>query len=164
MTPLIAQSKPHEIFETADIYMTIESNNRSGELVPSDDVTSLIQYSLAELDLNAECEVSLTFVDEAEMTELHIKWMDEPGPTDVLSFPMDLPESVGEAVTLGDIVICPSVAARQATSAGHSVNHEIFILAAHGLLHILGYDHANSADEKVMFALQEKLVKEWGES
>jgi probable rRNA maturation factor len=98
------------------------------------------------------------------MTELHIKWMDEPGPTDVLSFPMDMPESVGEAVTLGDIVICPSVAARQATSAGHSVNHEIFILAVHGLLHILGYDHANSADEKVMFALQEKLVKEWGES
>jgi probable rRNA maturation factor len=98
------------------------------------------------------------------MTELHIKWMDEPGPTDVLSFPMDMPESAGEAATLGDIVICPSVAAQQAASAGHSVNHEIFILAAHGLLHILGYDHANAADEKVMFALQEKLVKEWGES
>ena len=144
--------------------MTIESNNRSGELVPSDEVTSLIQYSLGQLGLNADCEVSLTFVDEAEMTELHIKWMDEPGLTDVLSFPMDMPESVGEAATLGDIVICPSVAAQQAASAGHSVNHEIFILAAHGLLHILGYDHANVADEKVMFDLQEKLVKEWGES
>ena len=131
--------------------MTIESNNRSGELVPSDEVTSLIQYSLGQLGLHADCEVSLTFVDEAEMTELHIKWM-------------DMPESVGEAATLGDIVICPSVAARQAASAGHSVNHEIFILAAHGLLHILGYDHANTADEKVMFDLQEKLVKEWGES
>jgi probable rRNA maturation factor len=119
---------------------------------------------LEQLGLHADCEVSLTFVDEAEMTELHIKWMDEPGPTDVLSFPMDMPESVGEAATLGDIVICPSVAAQQAASAGHSVNHEIFILAAHGLLHILGYDHANAADEKVMFALQEKLVKEWGES
>jgi probable rRNA maturation factor len=144
--------------------MTIESNNRSGELVPSDEVTSLIQFSLAELGLNADCEVSITFVDETEMTELHIKWMDEPGPTDVLSFPMDMPEHDGDAVTLGDIVICPTVAAAQALSAGHSVNHEIFILAAHGLLHILGYDHANAADEKVMFALQEKLVKEWGES
>ena len=144
--------------------MTIESNNRSGELVPSDDVTSLMEYSLQALGLNPECEVSLTFVDEAEMTELHIKWMDEPGPTDVLSFPMDMPETVGEAVTLGDIVICPTVAARQAATAGHSSNHEIFILAAHGLLHILGYDHAEPADEKVMFALQEKLVKEWGES
>ena len=144
--------------------MTIESNNRSGELVPSDEITALIEYSLKALNLNPECEVSLTFVDENEMSELHIKWMDEPGPTDVLSFPMDMPESVEEAVTLGDIVICPTVAARQAASAGHSVNHEIFILAAHGLLHILGYDHANPADEKVMFALQEKLVKEWGES
>ena len=144
--------------------MTTESNNRSGELVPSDEVTSLMQYSLKALGLNPECEVSLTFVDEAEMTELHIKWMDEPGPTDVLSFPMDMPETVGEAVTLGDIVICPTVAARQAATAGHSSNHEIFILAAHGLLHILGYDHAEPADEKVMFALQEKLVKEWGES
>ena len=144
--------------------MTIESNNRSGELVPSDDVTSLMEYSLKALGLNPDCEVSLTFVDEAEMTELHIKWMDEPGPTDVLSFPMDMPETVGEAVTLGDIVICPTVAARQAATAGHSSNHEIFILAAHGLLHILGYDHAEPADEKVMFALQEKLVKEWGES
>jgi probable rRNA maturation factor len=98
------------------------------------------------------------------MTELHIKWMNEPGPTDVLSFPMDMPENDGDAVTLGDIVICPSVAVRQAMTAGHSSNHEFFILAVHGLLHILGYDHANLEDEKVMFALQEKLVKEWGES
>jgi probable rRNA maturation factor len=144
--------------------MTIEITNKSGELVPADQVRALLTKSLVQLNLNPECEVNLVFVDENEMTELHIKWMDEPGPTDVLSFPMDMPESVGEAVTLGDIVICPTVAARQAASAGHSVNHEIFILAAHGLLHILGYDHANPADEKVMFALQEKLVKEWGES
>jgi probable rRNA maturation factor len=119
---------------------------------------------LRALNLNPECEVSLTFVDEVEMTELHIKWMDEPGPTDVLSFPMDMPEHDGDAVTLGDIVICPSVAVRQATTAGHSSNHEFFILAVHGLLHILGYDHANLEDEKVMFNLQEKLVKEWGAS
>ena len=90
--------------------------------------------------------------------------MDEPGPTDVLSFPMDMPENPGDAVTLGDIVICPTVAVNQAMAAGHSSNHEFFILAVHGLLHILGYDHANPEDEKVMFTLQEKLVKEWGES
>ena len=144
--------------------MTIESNNRSGELVPSDEITALIEYSLKALNLNPECEVSLTFVDENEMSELHIKWMDEPGPTDVLSFPMDMPENPGDAVTLGDIVICPTVAVRQAMTAGHSSNHEFFILSVHGLLHILGYDHANPEDEKVMFTLQEKLVKEWGES
>jgi probable rRNA maturation factor len=95
------------------------------------------------------------------MTELHIKWMDEPGPTDVLSFPMDIPENPNDAVTLGDIVIAPTVATRQAASAGHSFEHEVYILAAHGLLHILGYDHANKEDEKVMFALQEDLVKNW---
>ena len=141
--------------------MTIESNNRSGELVPSDDVTSLIQYSLGELGLNAECEVSITFVDEAEMTELHIKWMDEPGTTDVLSFPMDMPEAPGEAVTLGDIVISPVVAAAQALTQGHSTEHEIYILATHGLLHIIGYDHADKSEEKVMFDLQEKIVTDW---
>ena len=161
MTPLIARSKPLEIFETADTYMTIESNNRSGELVPSDEVTSLIQYSLGQLGLHADCEVSITFVDEAEMTELHIKWMDEPGSTDVLSFPMDLPETQGEVVTLGDIVISPDFATAQANLAGHSPEHEMFILATHGLLHILGYDHAVPEEEKVMFELQESLVKQW---
>ncbi len=139
--------------------MTIEITNKSGELVPTENVRTLLQNSLVELKLNPECEVNLVFVDVAEMTELHIKWMDEGGPTDVLSFPMDIPVDENEAVTLGDIVISPVVAAEQAAVAGHSAEHEIFILAAHGLLHILGYDHAESADEKVMFALQEDLVK-----
>jgi probable rRNA maturation factor len=141
--------------------MTIEITNKSGELVPTENLRALLQHSLLQLELNPECEVNVVFVDENEMTELHIKWMDEPGPTDVLSFPMDMPEEPGEAVTLGDIVISPSVAAAQAKTAGHSADHEIFILAAHGLLHILGYDHADKEEEKVMFALQEELVKKW---
>jgi probable rRNA maturation factor len=144
--------------------MTIEITNKSGELVPADQVRTLLDNSLVQLKLNPECEVNLVFVDENEMTELHIKWMDEPGPTDVLSFPMDMPTAAGDAVTLGDIVIAPTVAARQAATAGHSVEHEIYILAAHGLLHILGYDHADKEEEKVMFALQENLVKNWQES
>ena len=97
------------------------------------------------------------------MEALHIKWMDEAGPTDVLSFPMDMPESKDDVVTLGDIVIYPAVAAQQAQVAGHSTDQEIFILATHGLLHILGYDHADPDEEKVMFALQEKIVKEWSQ-
>ena len=141
--------------------MAIEITNKSGELVPADQVRALLEHSLVQLKLNADCEVNLVFVDENEMTELHIKWMDEPGPTDVLSFPMDMPENPGDAVTLGDIGIAPTVASTQAATAGHSADHEIFILAAHGLLHILGYDHANKEDEKVMFALQEDLVKNW---
>ena len=113
------------------------------------------------MELHPDCELSVTFVDDQEMEELHIKWMDEPGTTDVLSFPMDMPEGRGDAVTLGDIVIDPIVAAQQAQSAGHSVNHEIYILATHGLLHILGYDHADRDEEKVMFDLQEKIVEKW---
>jgi len=144
--------------------MTIEITNKSGELVPTDGVRGLLQNALIELQLNPECELNLVFVDIEEMTELHIKWMDESGPTDVLSFPMDLPETVNEAVTLGDIVIAPVVAAQQAAIAGHSIDHEIFILAAHGLLHILGHDHATAAEEKVMFTLQEDLVKKYQES
>jgi probable rRNA maturation factor len=144
--------------------MTIEITNKSGELVPTESVRDLLQNSLVELKLNPECEVNLVFVDIEEMTELHIKWMDEGGPTDVLSFPMDMPAAENEAVTLGDIVIAPAVAAQQAASAGHSIDHEIFILAAHGLLHILGYDHAIAVEEKIMFALQEDLVKKYQES
>lgn len=144
--------------------MTIEITNKSGELVPTDGVRELLQRALVELKLNPECEVNLVFVDIEEMTELHIKWMDEGGPTDVLSFPMDMPTKESEVVTLGDIVIAPAVAAQQAAAAGHSIDHEIFILAAHGLLHILGYDHASAADEKVMFSLQEDLVKKYQES
>ncbi len=141
--------------------MTIEITNRSGVEAPEKEIESLLTFALDYMDLHPECELSVTFVDDKEMEELHIKWMDEPGTTDVLSFPMDMPESKQDAITLGDIVIDPIVAANQAATAGHSTNHEIFILAAHGLLHILGYDHADKDEEKIMFELQETIVKKW---
>ena len=143
--------------------MTVELVNRSGALVPETQMHTLLNFGIDFMELNPECEISLTFVDPQEMEELHIKWMDEPGTTDVLSFPMDMPEKRGDIVTLGDIVIAPAVAAKQALDAGHSTEHEIYILATHGLLHILGYDHADPDEEKVMFALQEKIVKEWSQ-
>ena len=141
--------------------MTIEITNKSGALAPGDQIQSLLAFAMTQLDLHPDCDLNVTFVDDAEMTELHIKWMDEPGSTDVLSFPMDLPETQGEVVTLGDIVISPDFATAQANLAGHSPEHEMFILATHGLLHILGYDHAEAVEEKVMFELQESLVKQW---
>jgi probable rRNA maturation factor len=143
--------------------MTVELVNRSGALVPETQMHTLLNFGIDYMELNPECEISLTFVDPQEMEELHIKWMDEPGTTDVLSFPMDMPEKRGDIVTLGDIVIAPAVAAKQALEAGHSTEHEIYVLATHGLLHILGYDHADPDEEKVMFALQEKIVKEWSQ-
>jgi probable rRNA maturation factor len=141
--------------------MTIEVTNTSGQLVPTAEMTSLMTHALNALELNPDCDLNIAFVDDDYMTELHIKWMDEPGTTDVLSFPMDMPEEPGEAVTLGDIVISPVVAAAQALTQGHSTEHEIYILATHGLLHIIGYDHADKVEEKVMFDLQEKIVTDW---
>ncbi len=141
--------------------MTIEVTNTSGQLVPTTEMVSLMTHAMNALELNPECDLNISFVEDEYMTELHIKWMDEPGTTDVLSFPMDMPEQPGEVVTLGDIVISPVVAAAQALNQGHSTEHEIYILATHGLLHIMGYDHADKADEKVMFALQEKIVSDW---
>ena len=141
--------------------MTIEVTNTSGQLVPTTEMVSLMTHAMNALDLNTECDLNISFVEDDYMTELHIKWMDEAGTTDVLSFPMDMPEEPGEVVTLGDIVISPVVAASQAQTQGHSTEHEIFILATHGLLHIIGYDHADKADEKIMFELQEKIVTDW---
>ncbi len=141
--------------------MTIEVTNTSGQLVPTTEITSLMTHAMNALELNPDCDLNIAFVEDDYMTELHIKWMDEPGTTDVLSFPMDMPEEPGQAVTLGDIVISPVVAAAQALQQGHSTEHEIYILATHGLLHIIGYDHAEKADEKIMFELQEKIVTDW---
>ena len=138
----------------------IEIENRSGQLAPETDVLKLMQFSIKELGLHPDCELTLAFINDAEMEELHNKWMELPGTTDVMSFPMDeLKPNDPEPGILGDIVISPLVARAQAERAGHSYEHEVKILAAHGLLHLLGYDHQELAEEKVMFALQEDLVR-----
>ena len=141
--------------------MSIEVTNSSGQLVPSKEVTSLLLFAMAELNLNVDCDLSVGFIDDEYMSELHDKWMNEPGSTDVLSFPMDIPEKVGDLVTLGDIMISPLFAATQAQAAGHSAEHEIYILAVHGLLHIVGHGHAEPDEERIMFSLQEEIVENW---
>jgi len=139
--------------------MAVEILNRSGVLCPEEYLLALLAFSIQDMELNKECELNLLLVDEAEMTDLHLKWMDEAGPTDVLSFPMDeVRPGWKEEAVLGDIVVCPSIAQAQALSAGHSFEHELAILSVHGLLHILGFDHAVAADEREMFSLQESLV------
>lgn len=141
--------------------MTIEVTNTSGQLIPSDELVSLLTFAMRELKLNTDCDLNIGFIDDEYMSELHLKWMNEAGSTDVLSFPMDLPQDEGDVVTLGDIMISPVFAAAQAKTAGHSSEHEIYILATHGLLHIIGYDHAEPDEEREMFALQELLVEKW---
>ena len=141
----------------------IEVNNETDAKIDEAEFAALGSFVLEQMHIAAEAELAILFVDEAAMEDLHIKWMDEPGPTDVLSFPMDeLRPGTADAVTppglLGDIVVCPSVAARQAATAGHSAAEEMLLLTTHGILHLLGYDHAEPEDEKEMFALQRNLL------
>ena len=118
---------------------------------------------LGELNVSVDADLSIILVDEGAMEALHVQWMDEPGPTDVLSFPMDeLRPGTDDAPTppglLGDIVLCPQVAETQAQAAGHSTLDELLLLTTHGLLHLLGFDHAEPEDEKEMFGLQRELL------
>ena len=142
--------------------MAIDIQNRSGVDFPGEGLISLLAFGISELNLDPACDLNVLLVDEAEMTQLHIKWMDEPGPTDVLSFPMDeIKPGSREVGILGDIVLCPTIAQAQAKDAGHDFIREMSILSVHGLLHIVGYDHATTEDEKEMFALQESIVDRW---
>ena len=144
--------------------MSIEVNDESG--VPGTDVeelSALARYVLEEMRVHPQAELSILLVDEDVMSDLHVRWMDEPGPTDVLSFPMDElrpgPEGgLSAEGTLGDVVLCPTVAATQARTAGHSTAEELGLLTVHGILHLLGYDHAEPEEEKEMFELQRRLL------
>jgi len=132
---------------------------------PENQLISLAAFAIRYMKLDESAELSIFAVDEGEMERLHIEWMDEEGSTDVLSFPIDQlrPGQVlleGET-TLGDVVLCPAVAKRQAESAAHSTTAELQILLVHGILHLLGFDHAEPAEEAEMFALQKQIVLEW---
>ena len=143
--------------------MTIEVNNESGYEVDEAEVAGLARYVLDEMHVHPQTDLSVLLVDVDVMTDLRVRWMDEPGPTDVLSFPMDelRPGRDDEPSTpglLGDVVLCPEVAAQQARVAGHSTVEELLLLTVHGILHLLGYDHAEPDEEKEMFALQRRLL------
>ena len=144
--------------------MSIEINNESAIEVDEVRVLALATFALDHMHLHPDTDLAIVFVDEPAMEVLHIQWMDEPGPTDVLSFPMDelRPGSEGQltpAGLLGDIVVCPQVAAAQAEVAGHEAINEILLLTTHGVLHLLGFDHAEPEEEKEMFGLQREILE-----
>jgi probable rRNA maturation factor len=143
--------------------MSIEVNNESGVEVDEAEFAALARYVLDAMHVHPQTDLSILLVDVDVMSQLHVQWMDEPGPTDVLSFPMDelRPGREGEetpAGLLGDVVLCPDVAAQQARVAGHSTAEELLLLTTHGILHLLGYDHAEPEEEREMFALQRQLL------
>ncbi|NQX27845.1 rRNA maturation RNase YbeY [Microbacteriaceae bacterium VKM Ac-2854] len=143
--------------------MSIEINNESSVPVDEAAILRLATYALDTLHVHPDAELAIVLVDEGAMEQLHVQWMDEPGPTDVLSFPMDelRPGTEDEqtpAGLLGDIVLCPQVAMGQAEQAGHSTLDELQLLTAHGLLHLLGFDHAEPEEEREMFGLQRDIL------
>ncbi|MEO7131139.1 MAG: rRNA maturation RNase YbeY [Dermatophilaceae bacterium] len=143
--------------------MSIDVINETDHEVDELELLSCAQYVMERMRVHPQADLCIKLVDEATMEVLHVQWMDLPGPTDVMSFPMDelRPGKEGQEAapgTLGDIVLCPSVATRQAAEAGHAPMEEMLLLTTHGLLHLLGYDHAEAAEEREMFELQRQLL------
>ncbi|MGR2753510.1 rRNA maturation RNase YbeY [Agromyces arachidis] len=143
--------------------MSIEVNNESAVEVDEAALQRLAVYALDALHVHPDAELAIVLVDEGAMEQLHVQWMDEPGPTDVLSFPMDelrpgTEDQPAPPGLLGDVVLCPQVAESQAKAAGHSLLDELQLLTAHGILHLLGFDHAEPEEEREMFGLQRDLL------
>ena len=143
--------------------MSIDVLNETDFSLDELELVACARYVMEQMRVHPQADLCLKLVDEAAMETLHVQWMDLPGPTDVMSFPMDElrpgregsepPEGV-----LGDIVLCPGVAAKQARDAGHATEEELLLLTTHGILHLLGFDHAEPDEEKEMFELQRQLL------
>ncbi|MEY4743085.1 MAG: rRNA maturation RNase YbeY [Actinomycetota bacterium] len=148
--------------------MSIEMSNETEYPVDETRIYNLAVYAMDRMRLHPNTDLYIRFVDLETMEELHIRHMDEPGATDVLSFPMDelLPGdnlSVAPEGILGDIVICPDFASAQAEKAGHPAINEMLLLTTHGVLHLLGFDHAEPDEEKEMFGLQNQILADFYE-
>ncbi|MGL5816914.1 MAG: rRNA maturation RNase YbeY, partial [Phycicoccus sp.] len=127
--------------------MSIDVLNETDHELDELELVSCARYVMEQMRVHPRADLSLRLVEEAAMEVLHVRWMNLPGPTDVMSFPMDelrpgQDDTEPEDGVLGDIVLCPSVAARQAREAGHATEEELLLLTTHGILHLLGYDHA----------------------
>jgi probable rRNA maturation factor len=148
--------------------MSIFVANESGTGVDEQRLVDLARHVLADMGVSPLAELSVLLVDPAHMERLHVQWMGEPGATDVLAFsqdelddrPLDDDDEVPPTL-LGDVVLCPAVAAKQAQTVGHSTTVELDMLCTHGILHLLGYDHAEPDEEKLMFREQARLLQSW---
>ena len=148
--------------------MTIDINDETGSEFPTDDLRELAVFLMRRLGMGDSAELSIALVSEEQMAELHEEWLGEPGPTDVVSIPMDQLQEPGPddplaTGVLGDVIICPAVAARQADAVGHRTLDEMRILLTHGVLHLLGNDHADPVESRRMFARQAQLIAGYSE-
>ncbi len=149
--------------------VNVDVLDESGSDVDVVALTKLCRFVMRRMRLHPATELTVRLVDVPTITVLNEKWMGSTGPTDVLSFPMDElnpgrsqgdPEDEPEGY-LGDIALCPEVAAQQAPAAGHSTADEVELLTVHGILHLLGYDHATPEEHSEMFGIQGRLLLEW---
>lgn len=152
--------------------MSIEVLEESGAEVDVQRLAGLSRFVLDRLRVHPQAELCIKLVDEQTIAELNEHWMEKEGPTDVLAFPMDelrpglVNEEPDEGV-LGDLVLCPQVASRQADEArgkgqtGYTASDEVDLLTVHGILHLLGFDHAEPEEKAEMFGLQARLIAEW---
>ncbi len=143
--------------------MAVEVLNETETQIDLTEFAQLAEYVMREMHVSTDSELTIIFIEEEPMADLHVRWLDLEGPTDVMSFPMDelkpgRPDAVTPEGSLGDICICPSIAEKQALAAGHSAEEEMLLLATHGILHLLGFDHAEADEEEVMFSLQRRLL------
>jgi probable rRNA maturation factor len=152
--------------------MAVFVANESGTPVDETGLVALARHVLDTMGVAPMAELSILLVDIGAMEQLHVRWMNEPGPTDVLAFPMDELEGTRmvahpgdeeelSPALLGDVVLCPEVAATQAVAAGHTMEDELHLLCTHGVLHLLGYDHADPEEEQAMFREQARLLTAW---
>ena len=146
--------------------MSIEVLNESGHELDVTELAALSRFVMDQLRVHPLAELCIKAVDEPTIAQLNEKWMEKEGPTDVLAFPMDelrpgLVNEDPEEGVLGDLVLCPEVARRQGESAGHGRDAEIELLTVHGILHLLGFDHAEPEEHKEMFGLQAELLEKW---
>jgi probable rRNA maturation factor len=146
--------------------MNVDVLNESGVEVDAAGLTRLCRFTMRRMRLHPATELTLRLVDPATIAVLNKQWMGKDGPTDVLSFPMDeltpgRDDEESPEGYLGDIALCPQVAEQQAPAAGHTAQDEINLLTVHGILHLLGYDHAEPAEHQEMFGIQGRLLLEW---
>ena len=142
--------------------MSVDVSNETVWTIDPKLFSDLGVWVLDQMKVSTQSDLTILFVDPEPIAEMHEHWMNLEGPTDVMSFPMDeLRPGDGKTVmegVLGDIVICPWVAAQQAAAAGHGILQEMMLLTIHGILHLLGYDHVNPQQERQMFGLQRQLL------
>jgi probable rRNA maturation factor len=146
--------------------MSVEVLNESGVELDVTEFARLSRFVMGRMRVHPEAELCVKLVDEPTMAEFNKHYMGKDGPTDVLSFPMDelRPAREGELEEEGilcDMLLCPQYAAAQAPSFSRSPDDEMRLLTIHGILHLLGYDHAEPDEEREMFALQARLLAEW---